>query len=68
MDYLSLIIFIKIVVSVYLYPTFMFYCGLLMIHGEFLVPLNHICMDLKFISMNPSASIKLLWALVDSIT
>lgn len=41
---------------------------LLRLHGEFLVLINFIFMDAKCYSRNPSASLKLLWALSDNIT
>ena len=53
-----------------LYPNLinMFYYGLLMLHGELLVLQNFIFIDAKCYSKNPSASSKLLWSLIDSIT
>ena len=53
-----------------LYPNIinMFYYGLLMLHGELLVLQNLIFIDAKCYSKNPSASSKLLWSLIDSIT
>ena len=45
-----------------------FYYGLLMLHGELLVLQNLIFIDAKCYSKNPSAPLKLLWSLIDSIT
>ena len=68
MELFSLIIIFKIVMSLYLCLYVMNCCRFLKFLGEFISLLDLICMDLKFISINPSASMKLLWALVDNIT